>query len=193
MWAVVGLGNPGRVYAETRHNVGFTFIKRLALNWKVKLRKKFEAKIAEVEREGERVILVQPQTYMNRSGLSVRHILEVKGIGPDKLVVVYDDLDIPLGEIRIRKEGGPGTHKGIGSIIEEIKTSNFPRIRVGIGPLSLDQDATTFVLSSFDKKEKALLEESLMKAQEALGMILAGEIEKAMNRYNRKGQSGGVP
>jgi len=190
VWAVVGLGNPGRVYAETRHNVGFVFIKRLAENWKVKLKKKFEAKIAEVEREGKKVILAQPQTYMNRSGLSVRQILEIKGIAPHKLVIVCDDLDIPLGEIRIRKEGGPGTHKGMASIVEEIKTSKFPRIRVGIGPRSFDQDATNFVLSPFDKSELTLLEGSLIKAQEALGMILAGEIEKAMTRYNRKGKSG---
>ena len=190
MWAVVGLGNPGRVYAETRHNVGFVFINRLARDWKVKLKKKYGAKIADVEREGEKVILAQPQTYMNQSGLAVRQILEAKGLAPEMLVVVYDDLDIPLGEIRIRKAGGPGTHKGMSSIVEEMKTTKFPRIRVGIGPLSFDQDATKFVLSPFSKTEKEFLEKSLIKAQEALRMILAGEIEEAMNRYNQKGKSG---
>lgn len=190
MWAVVGLGNPGRVYAETRHNVGFVFINKLARDWKVKLKKKYGAKIADVEREGEEVILAQPQTYMNHSGLAVRQILEAKGLAPEKLVVVYDDLDIPLGEIRIRKAGGPGTHKGMSSIVEEMKTTKFPRIRVGIGPLSFDQDATKFVLSPFSKTEKEFLERSLIKAQEALRMILAGEIEEAMNRYNQKGKSG---
>ena len=190
MWAVVGLGNPGRVYAETRHNVGFVFINKLARDWKVKLKKKYGAKIADVEREGEKVILAQPQTYMNQSGLAVRQILEAKGLAPEMLVVVYDDLDIPLGEIRIRKAGGPGTHKGMSSIVEEMKTTKFPRIRVGIGPLSFDQDATKFVLSPFSKTEKEFLEKSLIKAQEALRMILAGEIEEAMNRYNQKGKSG---
>ncbi len=190
MWAVVGLGNPGRVYAETRHNVGFVFINKLARDWKVKLKKKYGAKIADVEREGEKVILAQPQTYMNQSGLAVRQILEAKGLAPEMLVVVYDDLDIPLGEIRIRKAGGPGTHKGMSSIVEEMKTTKFPRIRVGIGPLSFDQDATKFVLSPFSKTEKEFLEKSLIKAQEALRMILAGEIEEAMNRYNQKRKSG---
>jgi len=190
VWAVVGLGNPGRVYAETRHNVGFVFINKLARDWKVKLKKKYGAKIADVEREGEKVILAQPQTYMNQSGLAVRQILEAKGLAPEMLVVVYDDLDIPLGEIRIRKAGGPGTHKGMSSIVEEMKTTKFPRIRVGIGPLSFDQDATKFVLSPFSKTEKEFLERSLIKAQEALRMILAGEIEEAMNRYNQKGKSG---
>jgi len=190
VWAVVGLGNPGRVYAETRHNVGFVFINKLARDWKVKLKKKYGAKIADVEREGEKVILAQPQTYMNQSGLAVRQILEAKGLAPEMLVVVYDDLDIPLGEIRIRKAGGPGTHKGMSSIVEEMKTTKFPRIRVGIGPLSFDQDATKFVLSPFSKTEKEFLEKSLIKAQEALRMILAGEIEEAMNRYNQKGKSG---
>jgi len=190
VWAVVGLGNPGRVYAETRHNVGFVFINKLARDWKVKLKKKYGAKIADVEREGEKVILAQPQTYMNQSGLAVRQILEAKGLAPEMLVVVYDDLDIPLGEIRIRKAGGPGTHKGMSSIVEEMKTTKFPRIRVGIGPLSFDQDATKFVLSPFSKTEKEFLEKSLIKAQEALRMILAGEIEEAMNRYNQKRKSG---
>jgi PTH1 family peptidyl-tRNA hydrolase len=190
VWAIVGLGNPGRKYSATRHNVGLTFIKQVARDWKVRLRKKeFLAKMGEGKREEERVILAMPQTYMNRSGLAVKQIVEGERISSEKLVVVYDDLDIPLGEIRIRKEGGPGTHKGMNSVVQEIKTTKFPRIRVGIGPLRSGQDATSFVLSPFEEKEKLLLKKSLKKAQEALEMILSGEVEKAMNQYNQKGKT----
>ena len=145
--------------------------------------------MGEGKREEERVILAMPQTYMNRSGLAVKQIVEGERISSEKLVVVYDDLDIPLGEIRIRKEGGPGTHKGMNSVVQEIKTTKFFRIRVGIGPLRSGQDATSFVLSPFEEKEKLLLKKSLKKAQEALEMILSGEVEKAMNQYNQKGKT----
>jgi len=187
LWAVVGLGNPGRRYAGTRHNAGFAFIKRIAKEWKVKLRKKrYFSKVVEIKKEKERVLLATPHTYMNKSGLAVKNILEVRGIKPERLIVVFDDLDIPLGEIRIRKRGGPGTHKGMNSIFQEIQTTEYPRIRVGIGPLEPDEDAVNYVLSPFDKSEEPLLEEGLKKAQEALGMILSGNVEEAMNIYNKK-------
>lgn len=190
MWAVVGLGNPGRRYSGTRHNAGFTFIKRIAREWNVKLRKKrFFSKAVEIEREKEKVLLSIPQTYMNNSGLTVKQILKVRGVKPEHLIVVYDDLDIPLGEIRVRKKGGPGTHKGMSSIIQEIQTTEFPRIRVGIGPLAPGADAVNYVLSSFSKSEEPLLEEGLKKAREALEMILSGEVEEAMNIYNQKGKA----
>ena len=187
MWAVVGLGNPGRRFSETRHNVGFIFIKKVAKGWKVRLRKRiFSSKAAEVDRKGDKVLLGMPQTYMNRSGLAVKKILEGRGISPESLIIVFDDLDIPLGDVRIRKEGGTGTHKGMYSIIEELGTHKFPRIRIGIGPSVPVEDATEFVLSSFEKVEEPLLKESLRKAQEALEMMLDGEIEKAMNIYNQR-------
>ncbi len=187
MWAVVGLGNPGRRYSGTRHNVGFTFIRKTAKEWKVKLRKRiFFSKAGEVEREEEKIILALPQTFMNRSGLAVKKILEGRDIKPEHLVVVYDDLDIPLGEIRIRRRGGPGTHKGMSSIVEEIRTEDFPRIRIGLGPLPDGEDAVDYVLSSFDKTEEQRLEEGLKNAREALEMILSGEVERAMNTYNHR-------
>ena len=185
MWAVVGLGNPGRRYSGTRHNVGFTFVRKTAKEWKVKLRKKiFFSKAGEVKRNEEKILLALPQTYMNKSGLTVKKIMEGRDIKPEHLVVVYDDLDIPLGEIRIRKRGGPGTHKGMSSIVQEIQTKEFPRIRVGLGPLPANEDAADYVLSSFDKVEEPRLEEGLKKAREALEMILSGEMERAMNTYN---------
>lgn len=190
MWAVVGLGNPGRRYSETRHNVGFTFVKKTAKEWKVKLRKKiFFSKAGEVKRKNEKILLALPQTYMNKSGLTVKKILEGRDIKPENLVVVYDDLDIPLGEIRIRKRGGPGTHKGMSSIVEEIRTEEFPRIRVGLGPLPEGENAVNYVLSSFEKAEKSRLAEGLRKAREALEMILSGEVERAMNTYNQRGKT----
>jgi len=190
LWAVVGLGNPGKRYSGTRHNVGFTFIKKTAKEWKVKLRKKiFFSKAGEVKRKEEKILLALPQTYMNKSGLTVKKIMEGRDIKPEHLVVVYDDLDIPLGEIRIRKRGGPGTHKGMSSIVEEIRTEEFPRIRVGLGPLPGGENAVNYVLSSFDKAEESRLKEGLRKAREALEMILSGEVERAMNTYNHRGQT----
>jgi PTH1 family peptidyl-tRNA hydrolase len=127
---------------------------------------------------------------MNNSGLAVQQIVASGGIVPENLVIVYDDLDIPLGDIRIRKEGGAGTHKGMSSIVHELNSVFFPRIRVGIGPLPLDEDATDFVLSSFLDEEKLLLKQGLSKAQNALGLILDEKIESAMNLYNQRTQSG---
>ena len=190
MWAVVGLGNPGRRYSGTRHNVGFTFVRRVAKAWETKLRKRrFSSKIAEVEKENEKIMLVLPQTYMNNSGVAVKRIMEGRNIQSEQLLVVYDDLDIPLGEIRVRKRGSSGTHKGMRSIVQEIETTQFPRMRIGIGPLPAGEDAVEYVLSCFDETEGVLLEESLKNAREALEMILDGRVEAAMNIYNQRGKA----
>lgn len=190
MWAVVGLGNPGRRYSGTRHNVGFNFVRRMAKAWETRLRKRrFSSKIAEVEKENERIMLVLPQIYMNNSGVAVKRIMEGRNIQSEQLLVVYDDLDIPLGEIRIRKRGSAGTHKGMRSIVQEIETAEFPRMRIGIGPLPPGEDAVEYVLSCFDETEGVLLEEGLKKASEALEMILAGRVEAAMNAYNQRGKA----
>lgn len=191
MWAVVGLGNPGKQYARTRHNVGFTFVRAVAKEWGVRLRQRsFSSKIKWTERKGEKILLATPQTYMNNSGLAVKHIVSSAGIVLDHVLIVYDDLDIPLGDIRIRKEGSAGTHRGMHSIIDEMGQVCFPRIRVGIGPLPAGADATDFVLSAFLEAEKLLLEQGLGKAQSALDHILDNNIEAAMNLYNQRGLSG---
>lgn len=190
MWAVVGLGNPGRRYSGTRHNVGFTFVRRVAKAWETRLRKRrFSSKIVEVEKENERIMLVLPQIYMNNSGVAVKRIMEGRNIQSEQLLVVYDDLDIPLGEIRIRKRGSAGTHKGMRSIVQEIETAEFPRMRIGIGPLPPGEDAVEYVLSCFDETEGVLLEEGLKNASEALEMILAGRVDAAMNAYNQRGKT----
>jgi PTH1 family peptidyl-tRNA hydrolase len=163
----------------------------VAKEWGARLRKRsFSSKIKWTERKGEKILLATPQTYMNNSGLAVKHIVSSAGIDLDHILIVYDDLDIPLGDIRIRKEGSAGTHKGMHSIVDELGQVRFPRIRVGIGPLPAGVDATDFVLSAFLEAEKPLLERGLGKAQNALEHILDNNIEAAMNLYNQRGQSG---
>jgi PTH1 family peptidyl-tRNA hydrolase len=194
VWAVVGLGNPGRRYAGTRHNVGFIFLKRVAEAWDVRLKKKrFFSKMAETRWDSERVILAMPQTYMNHSGQAVKAILGATGVESNRLVVVYDDADLPLGEIRIRKQGRAGTHKGMASIVGLIGTTRFPRIRVGIGPVPDGTDIVRYVLAPFRGDEADRLEESLGKAEDALGMILSGDVDAAMNLYNGRSSPGAGP
>lgn len=187
MWVVIGLGNPGRQYAATRHNVGFVLIQRLADKQNAKLKKrKYSAKAAQVELEASPVLLVKPWTYMNRSGVAVKELIESTGVKSNRLLVVYDDLDLPLGEIRIRKTGGPGTHNGMASIVQEIKSTKFPRIRIGIGPLPPGFDATDYVLADFREEERTTLEDCLAKAEKALVLIMTKGVEAAMNTFNRK-------
>jgi PTH1 family peptidyl-tRNA hydrolase len=187
LWVVVGLGNPGKQYATTRHNVGFMLVQRLADKQNVKLKKrKYSVKAAQVELGHKSVLLVKPWTYMNRSGLAVKELLEWTGVKLSCLLVVYDDLDLPLGEIRIRKIGSPGTHKGMVSIAQEINSTEFPRIRIGIGPLPSGVDATDFVLADFQKGEESVIDNCLAKAEEAVALIMAKGVPHAMNRFNRK-------
>lgn len=187
MWLVVGLGNPGDEYAATRHNAGFMLVERMARAWGVALRGRlFKARTGVARRGEEDVLLALPKTFMNRSGLAVRAAMTGKDVPPGRLVVVYDDLDIPLGEIRVRKKGRPGTHKGMISVVGETRTEEFPRIRVGIGPLPAGRDAADFVLKPFGRAERSLLERSLEAAGEALEMILDGAIDRAMTRFNRR-------
>jgi PTH1 family peptidyl-tRNA hydrolase len=191
LWAVVGLGNPGKQYAQTRHNVGFTFVRQVAKDWGVRLRKtSFSSKTKWTERGGKKILLATPQTFMNKSGLAVQQIVASCGIAHENLVIVYDDLDISLGDIKIRKEGSAGTHKGMRSVIHELNSMSFPRIRVGIGPLPSVVDATDFVLSLFLDEEKPLLKLGLSKARNALDLILDEKIDSAMNLYNQRTQSG---
>ena len=185
MWAVVGLGNPGRLYSETRHNAGFALVKQMAREWQADLRgKRYRAKTAEIEHDRSRVILALPQTYMNNSGLSVRDLLKGVRIEPRNVLLIYDDLDIPIGKIRVRKQGTAGTHKGMQSIIQETGSTRFPRIRIGIGPLPSGRDAADFVLSPFTHSERILLAGALEKAREALLLVLDGRIDEAMTAFN---------
>ena len=187
MWLVVGLGNPGDEYAATRHNAGFMLVDRLARAWGVELRGRlFKARTALARRGGDEIFLIEPKTFMNRSGSAVREALAGKDVPAERLIVAYDDLDIPLGEIRVRKKGRPGTHKGMISIVGEIRTEEFPRIRIGIGPCPAGRDAAEYVLEPFRRDERPLVDRSLGEAVDALEMILDGRIDRAMTRYNRR-------
>ena len=187
MWLVVGLGNPGDEYAATRHNAGFMLVDRLARAWGVELRGRlFKARTALARRGGDEIFLIEPKTFMNRSGSAVREALAGKDVPAERLIVAYDDLDIPLGEIRVRKTGRPGTHKGMISIVGEIRTDEFPRIRIGIGPCPAGRDAAEYVLEPFRRDERPLVDRSLGEAVDALEMILDGRIDRAMTRYNRR-------
>jgi PTH1 family peptidyl-tRNA hydrolase len=190
LWAVVGLGNPGRTYLRTRHNAGFLLVKKVAKHWDVRLRKRaYASKIAYVDWEGNKILLALPQTYMNLCGLAVKQIVDSGGVKIENLVVVYDDLDIPLGEIRVRKEGGAGSHKGMISIVQELAEAKFPRIRIGIGPLPPDTEATDYVLTPVGDDQIRRLDRGLEQAQEALLYILKGETETAMNIFNQRVRS----
>lgn len=187
MWAVVGLGNPGKEYAETRHNAGSRLVKSVAREWGLELRgKRYRARTAESERGGDRVLLVLPQTFMNLSGLSVRELVRDRRIEPRNIIIVYDDLDVPLGAIRVRAQGTAGTHNGMRSVVQEAGATAFPRVRIGIGPLPPGADAADYVLSPFSRAEKEILAGALDAARDALFMILDGDIKGAMNSFNAK-------
>jgi PTH1 family peptidyl-tRNA hydrolase len=187
LWIIVGLGNPGKKYATSRHNAGFVLIQRLADKHNAKLKKrKYSAKASQVDLANGPALLVKPWTYMNRSGVAVNGLIEGAGVSLDRLLVVYDDLDIPLGEIRIRKRGGPGTHNGMASIVQEIDSTEFPRIRIGIGPLPPGVDATEFVLGDFRKEENPILEDCLITAEKAVDLIMMSGVDEAMNKFNSK-------
>lgn len=185
MWALVGLGNPGYLYRNTRHNVGFVCLKTFAKKWNVKLNeKKYYSFTGRIKLFNEEALLAFPRTYMNNSGIAVEAILKGEKILPENLIVIYDDMDLPAGEIRIRKKGSAGTHKGMESIIERIGTDSFFRVRIGIG--KPEKEAVSHVLSPFEKKEKELIKKSMEKAIDAVELIIKKEENSAMNKFNKK-------
>lgn len=187
MWAVVGLGNPGNKYARTRHNAGCVLVNRLARRWNTKLKvmdKTFRG--AEVNRDDQEILLAKPRVFMNMSGTAVKRIQEKYHIPLENLIVAHDDFDISLGEIRIKRAGSSGSHKGLMSVIERLETQDFPRIKIGIGPVPEESDPADFVLSSFMESERGLLEESIDNAVKAFDIILNSSLDRAMNVYNKK-------
>ncbi|OPY58860.1 MAG: Peptidyl-tRNA hydrolase [Pelotomaculum sp. PtaU1.Bin035] len=188
MKIIVGLGNPGREYAATRHNIGFMVIDRLAVALGVTIKKKmFMAMVGQSLINGEKVLLVKPQTYMNLSGGAVGALLKWYKITASDLLVVYDDMDLEPGKLRLRPRGGAGGHKGMQSIIQVIGTENFPRLRVGIGrPPESDFETVDYVLGSFGSGEAEAMEEALDLALEAAVCAVRDGIERAMNLYNRR-------
>ena len=188
MYLIAGLGNPTLQYEGTRHNVGFDVIDTLADKYNISVdARKSRAFIGKGMIEGQKVILVKPQTYMNLSGESIRGLVDYYKIDVEhELLVIYDDISLDVGQLRIRKKGSAGGHNGIKNIIANLGTQNFPRIKVGVGEKPKKYDLADYVLSHFSKAERELMEEGYQKAVKAVEMLLDGEMEAAMNEYNRK-------
>jgi PTH1 family peptidyl-tRNA hydrolase len=194
---VVGLGNPGREYADTRHNIGFAVVDRLAAKFNCSFRKKwrFSAEVAEAAmNDAGKVMLAKPQTYMNRSGAAVNALLKWSKIEPAQLLVVVDDADLPLGQIRLRASGGSGGHNGLRSIIEALGgNEGFARLRVGIGRSKpTGADITDHVLGKFAPQERESAEEAAATAVEAIECCLREGLAEAMNQFNRKKSASGA-
>lgn len=177
------MGNPGRAYAHTRHNVGFDILDIFAKRRSVRIiSRRGRALVGSFELCGEEILLVKPQTFMNDSGQAVGELARKYKLSPDDVLVIYDDLDLPLGKIRVRMRGSSGGHKGMKSIIAHLHSEDFPRIRIGIGR---GGEAIDHVLSRFNKKDRVVMDVTLQQAADALDMILEEGIDAAMNLHNR--------
>lgn len=188
MFIIAGLGNPTLQYEGTRHNVGFDVIDTLASRYNISVdTRKSRALIGKGMIEGHKVILAKPQTYMNLSGESIRSLTDYYKIDEEtELLIIYDDVSLGVGQLRIRKKGSAGGHNGIKSIIANLGTDVFPRIKVGVGEKPKNYDLADYVLGHFSKEDREQMEEGYKKAVDAVAMILNGEMEAAMNEYNRK-------
>lgn len=185
MYIIAGLGNPGKKYENTRHNIGFITLDFLAERHDIKINKiKHKALVGEGRISGQKVLLVKPQTYMNLSGESLREVMDYYKVDIEDMIVIYDDIDLPAGAVRIRKKGSAGTHNGMRSIVRHLGT-DFPRIRMGIGN-DRKGDLADFVLSGFSKEDKEVLEPAVERAVFAVECYVDEGIEKAMNKYNIK-------
>lgn len=186
MKIIAGLGNPGKEYENTKHNVGFLTIDILAEKYDIKVNKiKFKGLIGEGMIGTEKVILVKPQTYMNLSGQCIREIVAFYKLDMEDLVVIYDDIDLPMGNLRIRKKGSAGTHNGMRSIIYDLQDDGFPRVRVGIGG-ERKGDLAKYVISGFSGDDRKLIEEAIVKAADAVTCLVEDGIDRAMVDYNTK-------
>lgn len=184
-YMIVGLGNPGPAYAANRHNVGFRCVERLGAAYNLRFDRRQKKALVARGTIGERqVVLVKPQTFMNESGLAVAPLARFYKVEPTRLLVVYDDLDLPPGTIRLRAGGGSGGHRGMLSIIEKLGTQQFPRLRIGIGRPPGQMDPAAYVLQDFSAEEELALDMTLQLATEAIVTWLNYGIEVAMSRYN---------
>jgi peptidyl-tRNA hydrolase, PTH1 family len=184
-YLIAGFGNPGREYRNTRHNVGFRLIDSVVSEFNTKLTKvQFKAMTGTIELDNARIILAKPQTFMNLSGQAVAALMRFYKIPLDKVLVAHDDIDLPLGTIRIRPGGGSGGQKGLASTIEKLGTQDFPRMRIGIGRPSGSQEAAGYVLQEFSNSDEKVLQDVLPQAVEAIKVFVADGLEAAMTRYN---------
>jgi PTH1 family peptidyl-tRNA hydrolase len=183
---VVGLGNPGAEYAKTRHNAGFLLVEKLAAKWKCDWanEKKFRARIAKAERNGRKILLCEPQTFMNLSGETVGALKDFYRLPLNQILVAVDDADLPFGEIRLRKSGSSGGHHGLESIEQHLASREFARLRIGIGRKDSSREITNYVLGKFDSGENDLLKKVLERASDQIETWLEAGIEKAMSQFN---------
>jgi peptidyl-tRNA hydrolase, PTH1 family len=183
---VVGLGNPGRKYVGTRHNIGFDVVVLLAGRFSAdRWRTRFEAETTEIEIGGERVLLAAPQTYMNLSGRSVRSIINFFKLPLSDLLLICDDMNLPCGRLRLRKSGSAGGQKGLKNTIDQLGSEQFARLRIGIGRPPEGMDSSRYVLQSYSKAEREIMEETAHRAADAVETWVREGIEPAMNRFNR--------
>lgn len=190
MFVIVGLGNPGKKYENTRHNAGFISIDALADKYGISIsEKKHKALCGSGVIEGNKVLLVKPQTFMNLSGESVRSVMDFYKIDPEEdMLVIYDDISLAPGNIRIRKKGSAGGHNGIKSIIAHAGTQNFMRIKVGVGEKPSGWDLADYVLGHFSEEDNAKLKEVMPDVLQAATLMVQGDVDKAMNDFNAKKQ-----
>ena len=187
MYLIAGLGNPSRTYEGTRHNIGFTMIDAIGNKFGIDVTtKKHKALVGRGMIDGMRVILAKPQTYMNLSGESIREITDFYKIEPENIIIIYDDISLDVGQLRIRTKGSAGGHNGVKNIIAHLGTQEFPRIKVGIGNKPEGWDLADYVLSKYTKAEQEALEEASEGVIGAVKLMLADDIEAAMNKYNAK-------
>lgn len=187
VYLIAGLGNPGVKYARTRHNAGFEVVEKLSgLLSILPQRQKFDALLGEGRVGDRRVILAQPMTYMNESGRAISAIARFYKIPPERILVIYDDIDLPEGKVRIRAKGGPGTHNGMRSIVGALGTQNFPRVRIGVGAPPPQWNLVDYVLGSYPPASRAEMELAFTAGAEAACCFVENGIDIAMNRYNTR-------
>ena len=185
MYLIVGLGNPEEDYSNTRHNMGFNTINKLAKQYNIEINKsKFKGLYGVGTIEEEKVILLKPQTYMNSSGESIREIIDFYKIEAKDIIIIYDDIDIEPGIIKIRKKGGAGTHNGMKSVVEHLKTQEFARIRVGIGSPKYKDDLINYVIGAIPEEDIEKLDKGTTLAKDAIIEIIKSGVDIAMNKYN---------
>ena len=185
MYLIVGLGNPEKEYGNTRHNMGFDTVNKIAKQYNIEINKnKFKGLYGSGIIENQKVILLKPQTYMNLSGESIKEIVDFYKIDLSELIVIYDDIDIEPGIVKIRKKGGPGTHNGMKSVVAELKSQNFKRVRVGIGMPEHKTDLINYVIGAIPIEEKENLEKGTTIAKDAVIEIIKSGIDIAMNKFN---------
>ena len=188
MFVIVGLGNPGKDYTNTRHNIGFDTIDLLAKRNSININKiKFKSVYGEGTIGSEKVLLVKPQTYMNNSGITVRDIYNFYKVPIENVIIIVDDIDIDFSRVRIKGKGSAGSHNGLKSIIQLLGRDDFPRVKIGIGSKKENQDLANFVLSRFSKDEREIIEGSILTAAESVETIIKHSLDQAMNEFNTKG------